>query len=62
MLKIVIGLMLCLVALWGGAYALYVIEYESWMHFPAYMTAVFSAAGGVVLIAIGVADLAFKKS
>ena len=62
MLKSVIGLMLCLVALWGGAYAMFVLGAESWMHFPAYVTAVFSAAGGVLLFAIGVADLSTKKS
>jgi hypothetical protein len=60
MLKIIVGLGLCLVALWGGAYAMFVLGAESWMHFPAYVTAVCSAAAGAVLIAVGLADVTTK--
>ena len=61
MLKIVTGLVLCLVALWGGAYALYAIGSESWMHFPAYMTAVCSSVVGVMLVFVGLSDVTTKK-
>lgn len=49
MLKIVAGVFMCLLSLWGGSYIMYEIAVE-WVKFPSLITAVYGFVGGMALV------------
>lgn len=46
----ILGALLILISLWGGAYFLHIYSHTTWQNFPIFMTAFFSGiAGGAIL-------------
>ena len=50
--RIIVGVLLALVGLWGGAY-LYDLYKDGWQAFPTWCTAIVFFAGGALLVISG---------
>lgn len=49
MFKLLVGILICLVSLWGGSYVVYEVKID-WIIFPTVFTSVYGFIGGVFLI------------
>ncbi len=54
--KIVLGIFLCLLSLWGGAFLVDYFHGTAY-HFPAMMTAVMVGCGGIFVFSFGVVNV-----
>jgi hypothetical protein len=57
MKSIIVGIVLFMVALWGGSYLLYIIPSSSWLFIPSLVTTALLAVAGYALASEGFYNL-----
>ncbi len=62
MIKLVFGIFLFLVTIFGGSYGLHTFGYGHWTHFPSYVSTLVGSVSGVFLIVSGLVDIDDQKN
>ncbi len=62
MIKLVFGIFLFLVTIFGGSYGLHTFGYGHWTHFPSFFSTLVGSISGVFLIFAGLADIDDQKN
>lgn len=55
--KLIFGLIIGLIALYGGSYFLHEIPMSHWANFPVFMTTVFAGFAAAILVASGLTEI-----